>query len=122
MVEPKAVSAHSIDQLYSKTAGLEARVTGIEAGLTNLSDKMDGVIKAVTVQSAQPQYNVRETLDTVFKMTALASLLASGIIFIATSISSAPLASIEQRLKFDTQRLDRIERALEVRLTRLDAK
>lgn len=106
------------------TGGLEKRVDGLEAGLeqlgrrfdrfgTALSDKLDTIGKAVALQGAQPHTKLGDVLDVIIKCAGLLTLAAGSIIFIATAISSAPLARMDEQLKFDRERIQRIERMLE---------
>lgn len=110
--------------VFAHVRGVESRVDKVESAVTDLgkliarresamNEKLDAISRLVTIQSAQPQYKVGEVLDVVVKAGGLLAMCATAIIYIATSISSAPLASVNERLRFDSDRLGRIERLIE---------
>lgn len=106
------VSPDVIDALFSHSQQLDGRVTGIEKVIGHISEKLDQVATAVTQQAAIPRSNLSDTLGIVSKASTLLMFAAGAIIFIATSISAGPVATLQARDLEYGQRMMRMESAL----------
>lgn len=120
MVVPKSlprdnegrISPEIIDNLFAHSQHMDARVTGIEKSMASVVDKLDKIAIAVTTQAAIPQYKIADTLDIVSKASTLLVIAAGAIIFISTSISAGPVASLQARDAEYGQRMMRLEKAI----------
>jgi hypothetical protein len=112
------------DTVMSHVRGVEGRVAGIEREVSSLGQRFEAGFAGINTElkalgnrlAASPNYRVGEVLDVVTKGAALLGMAAASIIFISTSISSGPIATIQTELRQERERAARIERALE-RLT-----
>lgn len=113
MSKPLVEAPTNFDQLFAHTQSLEGRVGAIEKAVGAMADKLDGLVRIVTTQAAQPAWRVGDILSTSRDLLTIGAILGGTVIFIANALSSAPIASIETRLRYENQRLERIERAME---------
>lgn len=101
-----------LDALFANSQHTEARVSNIEKTLDNLAAKMDALTGIVTRQAAIQPYKIGDTLDIVSKASTLLVIAAGAIIFIATSISAGPIASLQARDLESGQRMMRLEQSV----------
>lgn len=113
MSKPLVETPTNFDQLFAHTQSLEGRVGAIEKAVGNMADKLDGLVRIVTTQAAQPPWRVGDILSTSRDLLTIGAILGGTVIFIANALSSAPIASIETRMRYDSLRIERIERAVE---------
>jgi len=122
--EPSGIAA-----IFAHTKALEGRVDGIERAVDSLgkrmehgaaqtNDKLDALARAVTTQAAQPQFSLTAMLAVVTMCAGLLGSAAGTTVWIATSISAAPMAELRMELKHHQDNARRLERTVE-RLTEL---
>lgn len=120
MAPPQDKSAQP-DSVMAHVRGVEGRVEGLEREVAVLGRRFEKGIADVNTElksignklAASPNYRVGEVLDVVTKGAALLGMAAAAIIFISTSISSAPIATIQSELRQERERLVRLERVIE---------
>lgn len=90
--------AERLQGLETHSAGLEARLTGVERTLTTLIGKFDRFADIITTSAAQPKFNPIEIIAFVKDSAILFSLVAAGIIYIASNISDGKVTLLEHRV------------------------
>lgn len=110
--------------VLAHTQALENRVTGLETSMVEvrremrdnhnfLTAKLEDIASAVTRQGAQPTWRLNDVLGNAYSLLAIGALLAGSVIFIAHSLSAAPISALMEQRKADLQRIERTERLVE---------
>jgi len=110
--------------IWAHTKGLEQQVNGVAQEVKNqanrldrfattMTDKLDQLTRAVTMQAAQPQFSVMSVLGIVSLCVGLLGSGAASIIFISSAMSAAPIARIETKMESDREHMRRLEKLIE---------
>jgi len=112
-VSDTAKIANGVDNIGIHISGMESRVSLLEKGFVTVNEKLDRLATMLTTAAAQSPWRVGDVLSISRDLLTIGAILGGTVIFISQSLSSGPIASIEQRVKNDSTRLDRLERLLE---------
>lgn len=110
-----------VRNLEGRLDGFGDRLTGVERSMSAmakenrqsagiLSDKIDQLARAVSVQQARPDFNVREMLQVVSVCVFLFTAAAGGIVTLATYVAAGSQAKTDERVATLKERLDKWER------------
>jgi hypothetical protein len=84
--------------LESHTAGLDARLSGVERTLSTHGGKLDRIVDAIATQSAQPRFDPIIIVGFIKDIAILFGLICAGIIYVASAQTNATTAVLEQRV------------------------
>ncbi|MGI9159851.1 MAG: hypothetical protein ACR2K1_08880 [Saprospiraceae bacterium] len=110
-----------VDGLERSVEGLSKRFESnflalngkIDASLADTNAKIEALTRAITLETAKPKFRIAEMLTIVVMCSSLLAFGGGSIIFVATAISSGPLAKMETRIENDREWRLRLERDFE---------
>jgi hypothetical protein len=95
---PDTDVSERLQSLESHTAGLDARLSGVERTLTTHGAKLDRIVDALARTSAQPRFDPVVIVGFIKDIAILFGLVCAGIIYVAAAQTGVTTAVLEHRV------------------------